>query len=90
MKIVWRLRAERELARQLAYLAAENRFASERMRDRIEERMAALTHFPFTGRPSRQKGVRELVIAGTPYIAVYRVRGGEVEIIRFFHMSQNR
>lgn len=90
MRIVWRSRAEQQLARQLAYLAADNPFASERMRDRFEERLAALAQFPFTGRPSRRKGVRELVISGTPYIAVYRVRGDEVEIIRFFHMSQNR
>lgn len=90
MKLVWRSRAERELARQLAHLAAENPYASDRMRDRVEERVAALIQFPNAGRPSRRDGVRELVISGTPYIAVYRVRGDQVEIIRFFHTSQNR
>ncbi len=90
MKIVWRSRAELELARQLTHLAAENPFASERMRDRIEQRVVALIQFPDTGRPSRRSGVRELVISGTPYIAVYRVRGDFIEIIRFFHSSQNR
>ncbi|MFN3464343.1 MAG: type II toxin-antitoxin system RelE/ParE family toxin [Terricaulis sp.] len=90
MRIVWRSRAEQELTRQLAHLAAENPFASERMRDRVERRVIALIHFPNTGRPARRKGVRELVISGTPYIAVYRVRGDVIEIIRFFHASQNR
>lgn len=90
MKIVWRTRAEQELARQLAYLAVVNPHASERMRDRVEERVAALVQFPNSGRPSRRDGVRELVISGTRYIAVYRVRGDHVEIIRFFHASQNR
>lgn len=69
MKIVWRLRAERELARQLAYLAVVNAYASERMRDRIDERMASLIQFPNSDRPSRREGVRELVISGTPYVA---------------------
>jgi len=90
VRIVWRLRAEQQLARQLAYLSEQNLFASERMRDRIQARMSALTYFPFAGRPSRRKGVRELVIFGTPYIAVYRVKADEVEIVRFYHMSQNR
>jgi len=83
-------RAELELARQLKHLATDNPFASERMRDRIEERVGALVQFPNTGRPSHREGVRELVISGTPYLAVYRVRGEIIEIIRFFHTSQNR
>ena len=90
MRIVWRLRAEQELGRQLAYIAAENPAASERMRDRIEQRVSALSHFPHSGRPSRRENVRELVISGSPYIAVYRVRSDEIEIIRFFHSSQKR
>jgi toxin ParE1/3/4 len=90
VRIVWRWRAERELARQLAHLATENPFASERMRDRIEERVTALVQFPNAGRPSRREGVRELVISGTPYLAIYRVRGDTIEIVRFFHTSQDR
>lgn len=90
MKVVWRSRAEQELTRQLAYLAAQNPFAAERMRDRIDERVTALMTFPNSGRPSRRSDVRELVIFGTPYVAIYRVRGDEIEILRFFHTSQNR
>jgi toxin ParE1/3/4 len=60
------------------------------MRNRVEQRVARLADFPFSGRHSRQPNIRELVIFGTPYIAVYRVRGAQIEILRFFHASQRR
>jgi plasmid stabilization system protein ParE len=40
------------------------------------------------GRPGRISGTRELVITGTPFVAVYRVRADAVEILRFLHGAQ--
>jgi toxin ParE1/3/4 len=40
---------------------------------------------PAMGRAGRVAGARELVVAETPYIIPYRVRGDAVEILRVFH-----
>ena len=40
------------------------------------------------GRPGRLRGTRELVISRTPFIAIYRVKGRRIEVIRLLHSSQ--
>jgi toxin ParE1/3/4 len=40
------------------------------------------------GRIGRVKGTRELVISRTPFIAVYRIAGQRIEILRFLHGAQ--
>ena len=57
---------------------------------RIMQRLARLKHAPLTGRPSLDDGVRELIIAGTPYVAVYEVNADAITILQFFHTSQDR
>jgi toxin ParE1/3/4 len=48
-----------------------------------------LRQHPKLGRPGRVKGTRELVISGTPFIAVYRLKGTQrIEIIRLLHGLQ--
>jgi toxin ParE1/3/4 len=37
------------------------------------------------GRPGRVPGTREFVIARTPYVVPYRVRGDAIEILRVYH-----
>jgi toxin ParE1/3/4 len=48
-----------------------------------------LTHFPHLGRPGRENS-RELVVAGTNFIVVYRVQGEEVRIATVLHGAQRR
>jgi len=37
------------------------------------------------GRPGRTVGTRELIIARTPYVVPYRVRGSVVHVLRVYH-----
>lgn len=37
------------------------------------------------GRPGRVPGTRELVIANTPFLVPYRVKGDTVIVLRVFH-----
>jgi toxin ParE1/3/4 len=60
------------------------------MRGRIKQRLYRLKHAPLSGRPSRGAGVRELIISGTPYVAVYVVGSDAITILQFFHTSQDR
>jgi toxin ParE1/3/4 len=41
------------------------------------------------GRLGRVEGTRELVIANTPYILIYRINLESVEILRVFHTSKS-
>lgn len=90
MKLLWRHRAELQLRAQFQYLQGVSPQAAKRMRLRIKQRLARLKRAPLTGRPSRAEGVRELVIAGTPYVAIYEVSAGIITVLQFFHVSQDR
>jgi plasmid stabilization system protein ParE len=46
-----------------------------------------LQEFPASGRNGTVSGTREIVIPNLPYLVVYRVAGGEVQIIRVFHTA---
>ncbi|MEO1191221.1 MAG: type II toxin-antitoxin system RelE/ParE family toxin [Pseudomonadota bacterium] len=86
-EVVWTRRADRNLAEIGAYIAQDDPKAAERTVMRIEERVAGLAFYPLQGRMGRVAGTRELVIGGTSYVAVYRVRE-RVEIITIRHAAQ--
>jgi toxin ParE1/3/4 len=58
---------------------------AERFVARIVPAVEALCDHPHLGRPGRITGTRELVVPDTPYIAPYRVRGDEIEVLAIFH-----
>jgi toxin ParE1/3/4 len=47
-----------------------------------------LKDFPHSGRVGQVEGTRELVVAGVPYMVIYRVASDCVEILRAFHTSR--
>lgn len=53
--------------------------------DKVE---TLLPHNPATGRQGRVSGTRELVIYKLPYIAVYWVKDGYLEILRIIHEAR--
>lgn len=71
------------------YIARDNIAASARVVIRIREAVKKLSDNPAIGRPGRA-GIRELVVSNTPYIIPYRVRSGEIEILRVLHSSRKR
>jgi toxin ParE1/3/4 len=69
-------------------IAQGNPRAAERMMARIVAAIDGLSAHSEVGRPGRIAGNRELVISETPYLAPYRVRDGEVQILAVFHGSR--
>ena len=67
------------------FVARDNPSAARRLVARIAASVEALGDHPHLGRPGRITGTRELVVAETPYIVPYRVRGDDVEILAVFH-----
>ena len=82
---VWTINAKEDLKTQLAYIAQDNIDAAKDAAIKIKVSCAGLDEFPNIGRSGSVKNTRELVIQGTPYICVYRIVGGRVEILRLLH-----
>jgi toxin ParE1/3/4 len=88
MKLRWSRLAVADLDSAYSYVAAEDPAAAERLIDRIEKAAAVLGRHPAAGRDGRVAATRELVIAGTPFIPVYRIRKGGLEILAVIHGSR--
>ena len=88
MILAWSEDATAARFAQLDYIAQDKPLAAIDMDERIERQTERLLDHPNLGRKGRVKGTRELVITGSPFIAVYRVLGERIEIFRFLHGAQ--
>lgn len=90
MIVVWSEHARAERYDQLEYIATENARAAIDLDSAIEHHTGMLADHPDMGRAGRMKGTRELPLARTPFIAVYRVNRvrRQVEILRLLHGRQ--
>lgn len=85
MKLVWRQRALEDRRAIFDYIETEDPRAAVKVDSRIAAATRRLIDFPNSGRPGRVEDTRELVIARTPYIAPYRIKGDVVRILRVIH-----
>jgi len=87
-KIEWTVPALDDLAAAGDYIAQENIKAARRMAGRVREAVEHLREHPNMGRPGRLTDTKELVVSGTPFIAVYWIRKGSIQILRLLHHAQ--
>ena len=80
--------ARRRLREIRAYIARDKPEAAERLATRIVLLVETLRRHPFLGRSGSQAETRELVIGGTTYIVIYRVRGKRVTVSTIWHGAQ--
>ena len=85
MRVKWLQIAERNLDEIGAYIAEDNADAAEHLVIKIIETVTLLADHPAIGRAGRFPGTRELVVADTPYIVIYRVRDTFLEVLRILH-----
>ncbi len=90
VEIVWSPAALARLQEIRAYVARDKPKATERLATRIVAVIEALKNHPHLGRAGSEPEVRELVIGGTPYIVLYRVRGKRVIINTIWHAAQRK
>jgi addiction module RelE/StbE family toxin len=86
-EVLWTDAALQDLDDIGAYISADSLRSAENVVRRIVETVAVLAYQPRMGRPGRVPSTREIVVQGTPYIAVYRLRE-RIEIITVFHSSR--
>ena len=90
VEIVWSALARARLREIRAYVARDKPKAAERLAMRIVAVVEALRNHPYLGRAGAERGIRELVIGGTPYIVLYRVQSRRVTIDTIWHGAQSR
>lgn len=88
MKVEWLPRARTNLRDQLVYVGQRNPPAANALADAVRAATAQVANFPHSGRTGRLPGTRELVVAGTPLILVYRVDQQAAVIVRVLHAAR--
>ena len=87
-KIEWTGPALHDLVAAGDYIAQENPESAQRMASRVKEAVEHLREHPNLGRPGRLSDTKELVVSGTPFIAVYWIKQGGIQILRLLHHAQ--
>jgi len=85
LKVLFTSLGEQDLAEVFQYISLDNADVAAQTVLRVIDATDSLAAYPNIGRPGRVPGTRELVVGGTPFIAVYRVRENEVIVLRVFH-----
>lgn len=90
VEIVWSRLARARLEEIRVYVAKDKPEAAARLATRIVAVVEALKNHPNLGRVGAERGIRELVIGGTPYIVLYSVKRTRVIINTIWHGAQSR
>ena len=90
LEIVWSPLALARLQEIRAFIALDKPEATERLATGIVSVVEALRIHPYLGRVGPEPGIRELIIGGTPYSILYRIRGNRLIISTISHASQSK
>jgi toxin ParE1/3/4 len=87
MRIRWTEGAFRNLDQVEEYIAQDNPSAAVATVNRIIDSALMLADYPTIGKRGRERGTRELVVAGLPFIIIYAVHHEDLIIIRVLHTA---
>jgi toxin ParE1/3/4 len=88
LEIVWSALARTRLREIHAYIALDKPDADDRLATRIIAVVEALRNHPHLGRTGAHPEIHELIIGGTPYSILYRVRGRRIILSTIWHAAQ--
>lgn len=88
MRLAWTESALGDLRALRVYIAEHDPKAAGKVALAILGGVERLTDFPASGRPGRLPNTRELVIPGSRYLVVYRVKDETLEILRVLHSAR--
>lgn len=87
MALKWTRTALRSVDEIAGFIAADNPSRATSFVRELKDAVNKLQAHPGMGRAGRVPGTRELVLHKN-YIAIYRVRGDDVEILRLHHVAR--
>ncbi|HMD98395.1 MAG TPA: type II toxin-antitoxin system RelE/ParE family toxin [Terriglobia bacterium] len=90
MRIRWTPAAASDLEHISNYLKERHPHYRQATMRKLYEAIRSLKQWPNRGRPGREEGTREILFPPLPYVAVYRVHGQSIEVLRIYHGAQER
>ena len=87
MRIRWTEGADNNLDQLFEYIALDNPLAAVATVHKIINAAQMLADYPTIGIRGRERGTRELVVAGLPFIIIYAVRRDDLVVIRVLHAA---
>jgi len=87
-RVKWLRKALQNLQQAYDYIAEDDPDAAAKVILKMQAGVNQLEEFPMLGYVGRVQGTRELVMANTPYVVIYRVKGNMVQILRVLHHSK--
>ena len=87
MKIRWTEGAENNLVQIEEYIAFDNPASAVATINKIFAAAEMLVDYPALGRRGRERGTRELVVAGIPYIIIFAIHRDQLIILRVLHTA---
>jgi len=90
MRIRWTPAAAADLQHISTYLKDRHLRHQQPTIRKLYEAVQSLKEWPRRGRLGHEDGTRELLFPPLPYIAVYRVREQDIEVLRIYHAAQGR
>jgi toxin ParE1/3/4 len=72
------------------YLKENHPHYRESTMRKLYETIRELKRWPGRGQPGRAADTREIFFPPTPYVAVYRVRERSIQVMRIYHVAQDR
>lgn len=90
MRVKWLRTALRNLDEAAAWIARDDPKAAAGFVAAVQETVGRLAEYPAMGKAGRVAGVREMPVRGYPFLIPYRVVGEELQVLRVFHVRQQR
>lgn len=90
MRIRWTPAAAADLQQISDYLKHHNPDYRQATLRKLYDTIRGLKHWPERGRPGTEEGTHEILFPPLPYVAVYRITGHSIEILRVYHTAQDR
>ncbi|MEJ8571684.1 type II toxin-antitoxin system RelE/ParE family toxin [Microbaculum marinum] len=89
MRVRWTPTAARHVVSIGDFIASDSPRAAHAVLSAIRNGAERLSSYPTIGRRGRIADTRELVIASTPYIVVYRLGANTIDILAIIHASRD-
>jgi toxin ParE1/3/4 len=90
LKILWLEKAVIDLEEAYEFILYDDPSAGAGEVGKILKSVELLADNPALGKAGRVPKTRELVVSGTPYLVIYRVKNDRLEVLRVFHAARQR
>jgi len=85
LTLQWTPIATEHLRSTYEYVAQDSARAAQSLIERVFSVAERLRDYPRMGREGRVEGTRELAVAGTPFVVVYRLYQARIDVLAVFH-----